>query len=198
MLAPAVVMMNINGWRRAPMPVCIVTYRSSASCSWYSSTIAHDGDEPSPGLPMIGSNRLPSSGRFKLPAFTSMPSKSFNSAVRLTISRAGRKTSQACFSVVAPLYTSAPNSPSAQNIPRPTPAAMTLLPFLRGTSQYDSRKRRMPSFFRTQPNVQARPKSCQGSSVIFLRWRAHSPLVWGRNSTNRSFFSALAWSNRYG
>ncbi|MCY1426708.1 hypothetical protein D9M71_425340 [compost metagenome] len=135
MFAPAVVMMNISGWRRAPMPVSMVSYNAAESCSWYSSTMAQLGEAPSPGLPISGSKRLASAGLFRFEALTSIPAASINSGVRFTISRAGRKTSQACFSVVAPAYTSAPNSSSATNMPSPTPAAITLLPFFRGTSQ---------------------------------------------------------------
>ncbi len=72
------------------------------------------GDEPSPGLPISGSNRAPSSGRFMFEALTSIPNASVSMGVRLHISRAGRKTSHAC-SVVAPEYTSAPNSLSQAN-----------------------------------------------------------------------------------
>src|SRR5688572_33257988 len=40
-------MMSSSGCSRAPMPVTIVSYRSGVSCSWNSSTIAHDGLAPS-------------------------------------------------------------------------------------------------------------------------------------------------------
>jgi len=97
--------------------------------------IAQLGEAPSPGLPIRGSKREPCAGTFMFEAFTSIPAASISIGDRFTISLAGRKTSQACFSVVAPLYTSAPNSLSATNMLMPTPAAITDLPFLRGTSQ---------------------------------------------------------------
>ena len=47
---------------RQGIDVCIVSNSSSVGCSWYSSITAIEGDDPSPGRPMIGSNRLPLSG----------------------------------------------------------------------------------------------------------------------------------------
>jgi hypothetical protein len=38
------------------MPVSIVSNCSDVACSWYSSVTANDGEAPSPGFPMIGSN----------------------------------------------------------------------------------------------------------------------------------------------
>ncbi len=64
-------------------------------------------------------------------ALTSIPNASVSMGVRLHISRAGRKTSHACFSVVAPEYTSAPNSLSQAKQYRATPAEIADLPFLR-------------------------------------------------------------------
>ncbi|MNC80443.1 hypothetical protein D3C75_1332280 [compost metagenome] len=64
--------------------------------------IAQDGEAPSPGLPMSGSKRLPLDGMFRFEALTSMPAASISIGDRLTISLAGRNTSHACFSVVAP------------------------------------------------------------------------------------------------
>ena len=51
---------------------------------------------------MIGSKIEPSSGISKLPALISTPAASMKSGERTAIKRAGLKTSQACFSVVAP------------------------------------------------------------------------------------------------
>ncbi|MNI99128.1 hypothetical protein D3C73_1581320 [compost metagenome] len=65
--------MNINGCRRAPIPVSMVSYWADVGCSWYSSTIAQLGDAPSPGLPISGSKRLKSDGIFMFEALTSMP-----------------------------------------------------------------------------------------------------------------------------
>ncbi|MNC65015.1 hypothetical protein D3C75_1152630 [compost metagenome] len=116
------------------MPVSMVSYSAADVCSWNSSTIAQLGDWPSPGSPISGSNLLSSPITDRFFAATWMPKASTSSGVRRTICRAGRNTSQACRSVVAPQYTSAPNSPSITSMYRPTPAASTLLPFLRGTS----------------------------------------------------------------
>ncbi|MNV63000.1 hypothetical protein D3C71_1555750 [compost metagenome] len=64
--------------------------------------MAQLGDAPSPGLPISGSNRLKSDGMFMLEAFTSIPAACTSIGDLLTISFAGRNTSHACFSVVAP------------------------------------------------------------------------------------------------
>ncbi|MNW11520.1 hypothetical protein D3C71_2090010 [compost metagenome] len=79
----------------------------SVSCSWYSSTSAACGLEPSPGLPIIGSNFDMSSmtnmepGFFGLPD-CSMPKRARSAGIFWTICQAGRYTSKACFSLVAP------------------------------------------------------------------------------------------------
>ncbi|CTY82411.1 Uncharacterised protein [Escherichia coli] len=114
-------------------------------------------------------------------ALTSIPNASVSMGVRLHISRAGRKTSHACFSVVAPEYTSAPNSLSQAKQYRATPAEIADLPFLRGISVYTSRKRRSREPLLTQPNAQQITKSCHGSSVMGIRLNAHSPLVCGNS-----------------
>src|SRR5574343_325866 len=102
------------------MPVLMVSYISEVTCSWNSSMMAQDGLEPSPGRPIMGSNLDPSEGLTKDLALTSKSKYSTRSGVLVHISLAGRNTSHACFSEVAPEYTSAPNSPSAQNMYKPT------------------------------------------------------------------------------
>ena len=72
-MKPAVVMTMIKGWRRAPMPVIMVSYRRGLSCSWYSSTMAQCGDAPSPGFPINGANLEADPMIFMFFASTSTP-----------------------------------------------------------------------------------------------------------------------------
>ncbi|MCY1303538.1 hypothetical protein D9M70_532500 [compost metagenome] len=100
-------MIDSNGCSRAPMPVCMVSTRASVSCSWYSSTSAAWGLAPSPGLPITVSNFDMSSMTNMGPGFFWFPDSSMPNRLRrlsnlCAIIHAGRNTSKACFSVVAP------------------------------------------------------------------------------------------------
>ncbi|MNP71737.1 hypothetical protein D3C76_1681660 [compost metagenome] len=77
------------------MPVIMVSYSAEDACSWYSSTIAQEGELPSPGSPISGSKRLPSSGSDRFITISSAPHSAISSGVFLSISRAGRNTSMA-------------------------------------------------------------------------------------------------------
>jgi hypothetical protein len=101
MFVPAVVMTSSSGCSRAPMPVTIVSTCSSVSCSWYSSTIAQ-----------LGSRRRPASRSAARSGCRRRDVQVLRADLdaerveelrrRCAISRAGRNTSHACFSVVAP------------------------------------------------------------------------------------------------
>ena len=185
------------------MPVSIVSTMWSVSCSWYSSTSAACGLEPSPGLPITGSNFDISSmtnmgpGLFGLPD-SSMPNRSRSAGIFCAICQAGRNTSSACFSLVAPEYTSAPASPSAANRNRPRADSRIDFPFLRGISSYENRNRRRPESFRTQPNRLHSMKHCHGWNTRRSFLADQRPFVWGISCMNFTARSAFSASYRYG
>ena len=114
----------------------------------------------------MGANSEPS-GRVRLSTQTEILNFERSDGRRSAICLAGVKTFFACAIVVAPQYTSALFSPSAQNMYVPMPAAKNDFPFFLATRIYASRNRRFLVFFVTQPKIELNANACQGSSFSF-------------------------------